>query len=203
MQHLQKTRGGAPYFARSNPPTIFSPPDVQTFRRSDVQTLFQSIPFPLMRLRTLFLRENYQTFSFQQLPHSFHHYGGYTPPQPSNLPAIPPTLPSDGAALALLSLFAERVLHNSFPIRRFRTLSQNCRVPPRNSHSGTRRPSSQKKKSGGRKFRLAPPHFDFVGLDCYRGLTSRGLSSRPWPAFPRSSPGPWHPHRASACGETS
>jgi hypothetical protein len=50
-----------------------------------------------------------------------------------------------------LSLFASRVFHNSFPIRRFRTLSKNCRgvgrchlarserlgVSPNNSHSGT------------------------------------------------------------------
>jgi hypothetical protein len=32
-----------------------------------------------MPFRTLFSHENYQAFSFQQLPHSFHHHGGYTP----------------------------------------------------------------------------------------------------------------------------
>src|SRR6266404_4398698 len=41
------------------------------------------------------------------------------------------------SGLTLLSLFAPRVFHNSFAINRFLTLSQNCRVSPNNSHSGT------------------------------------------------------------------
>ena len=43
------------------------------------------------------------------------------------------------SALALFSLFAQRVFHNSFAIKRFRTLSENCRVCTNNSHSGSPR----------------------------------------------------------------
>ena len=71
-------------------------------------------------------------------------------------PAHPYKCPGGGGVRSLLctllSLFASRVFHNSFPIRRFRTLSRNCRgvgrchlarserlgVSPNNSHSGTR-----------------------------------------------------------------
>ena len=39
----------------------------------------------------------------------------------------------------LFSLSAPRVFHNSFPIKVIRTLSENCRVSPDNSHSGSAR----------------------------------------------------------------
>jgi hypothetical protein len=35
---------------------------------------------------------------------------------------------------SLFALFTQRVFHNSFAIRRFRTLSRNCRVSPPSSH---------------------------------------------------------------------
>jgi hypothetical protein len=38
----------------------------------------------------------------------------------------------------LPSLFASRVFHNSFTIKQFRTLSENSRVYPNSSYSGTR-----------------------------------------------------------------
>jgi hypothetical protein len=42
---------------------------------------------------------------------------------------------SPGRSLSsLFSLFAPRVFHNSFPIKRFRTLSKNCRVYGGRSH---------------------------------------------------------------------
>src|SRR4029077_17182584 len=44
------------------------------------------------------------------------------------------------ALYSLFSLFAQRVFHNSFAIKRFPTLSGNCRVYTNNSHSGTQRP---------------------------------------------------------------
>ena len=37
----------------------------------------------------------------------------------------------------LFSLFAQRVFHNSFALKRFRTLSRNSRVWPNSGHSGT------------------------------------------------------------------
>jgi hypothetical protein len=39
---------------------------------------------------------------------------------------------------SLFSLFAPRVFHNSFPIKRFHTLSKKCRVYTNSSHSGIR-----------------------------------------------------------------
>jgi hypothetical protein len=58
----------------------------------------------------------------------------------------------------------------------------------------------KKKKGGGRNHRLAPPRSDSVELFSDFGLTTRGLSNRPWPASPRSWPAPWHRHPVSACG---
>jgi catechol 2,3-dioxygenase-like lactoylglutathione lyase family enzyme len=40
---------------------------------------------------------------------------------------------------SLFSLFAKSVIHNSFPLKRLRTLSKNSRVYPNNSHSETYR----------------------------------------------------------------
>jgi len=42
-----------------------------------------------------------------------------------------------GSLFSLFSLFAQRVFHNSFAIKCFRTLSENCWVYTNNSHSGT------------------------------------------------------------------
>jgi len=41
------------------------------------------------------------------------------------------------ALSSLLPLFAQRVIHNSFPFKRLRTLSKNSRVYPNSSHSET------------------------------------------------------------------
>jgi hypothetical protein len=41
------------------------------------------------------------------------------------------------ALSSLLLLFAQRVIHNSFPFKRLRTLSKNSRVYPNSSHSET------------------------------------------------------------------
>src|SRR5882724_2669600 len=73
---------------------------------------------------------------------------GWGPPPCASKKDVHPESANRGGAegffsgLTLLYSGAPRVLHNSFTTKRFRTLSQNCRVYINNSHSGTRfRPS--------------------------------------------------------------
>ena len=55
------------------------------------------------------------------------------------------------ALSSLLLLFAQRVIHNSFPFKRLRTLSKNSRVYPNSSYFGTRFLTNQ-------EIGFPPPH---------------------------------------------
>ncbi len=55
------------------------------------------------------------------------------------------------ALSSLLPLFAQRMIHNSFPFKRLRTLSKNSRVYPNSSYFGTRFLTNQ-------EIGFPPPH---------------------------------------------
>jgi hypothetical protein len=64
--------------------------------------------------------------------------------------------------------------------------------------------SPKTKRVGGRYCRRSPrPPSILSNSFSNFGLTRRGLSDRPWPAFRLPSPRPWRSRRASACGWTS
>jgi len=107
--------------------------------------------------------------------HSYENTGVYTNSSHSGTVAPAPTQPP---------------LLSALPLRTQRL----CVIPLRPLFSL----GPKKKKGGGRNHRLVPPSFDSVELCSDFGLTTRGLSDRPWPASPRFWPAPWRPHPASA-----
>jgi len=60
-----------------------------------------------------------------------------SPVYAESCPRQAPNFSLDRSLSSLFSLFAARVFHNSFPIKRFHTLSKKCRVYTNNSRSGT------------------------------------------------------------------